>query len=52
MSSDDAQAITRAPISLPISIAASPVPPEAPSTASVSPDLSLARSFSACSVVP
>ena len=41
LSSDDAQAITRAPISLPISIAASPVPPEAPSTASVSPALSL-----------
>ena len=40
-SSDDAQAMTRAPISLPISMAARPVPPAAPSTASVSPACNL-----------
>ena len=35
--------MTRAPMTLPISTVASPVPPEAPSTASVSPGLSSAR---------
>ena len=40
-SSDDAHAITRAPISLPSSTAARPMPPDAPSTASVSPGLQL-----------
>jgi len=46
-SADDAQAITRAPISLPSSTAARPTPPAAPSTASVSPARNCARSFSA-----
>ncbi len=40
-SGDEAQAITRAPMILPISMAAKPVPPDAPSTASVSPAFSL-----------
>ena len=43
LSSVEAQAITRAPISRPSSTAASPTPPEAPSTASVSPGFSWAR---------
>ena len=46
-SADEAQAMTRAPINLPISIAARPTPPEAPSTASVSPALRPARFFKA-----
>src|SRR6185295_3811124 len=51
LSSDEAQAITRAPRILPISIAARPTPPAAPSTSSVSPACSAPRSQSACSEV-
>ena len=46
-SSEDAQAMTRAPSILPSSTAASPVPPEAPSTTRVSPALIWPRSRSA-----
>ena len=46
-SSVEATPITLAPISLPIWIAAMPVAPEAPSTASVSPAFSSPRCFSA-----
>ena len=44
--------MTRAPMRLPICTAESPTPPAAPSTSSVSPARSCARSRSACSVVP
>jgi len=44
--------MTRAPSALPISIAASPTPPAAPSTSSVSPAFSSPRSRSAWSEVP
>ena len=52
LSALDAQAITVAPIALPISIAASPTPPAAPSTSRVSPALSMPRSRNAWSEVP
>ena len=51
-SSLDAAAITRAPSALPISIAASPTPPAAPSTSMVSPSFSAARSTTAWCEVP
>jgi len=51
-SSFDAAAMTRAPITLPIWIAAVPTPPAAPRTSSVSPDFIAARSTSAWCVVP
>jgi hypothetical protein len=51
-SSLDAAAMTRAPSTLPIWIAAVPTPPAAPSTSSVSPALSWARSSRAWCVVP
>jgi hypothetical protein len=46
-SSVDAAAITRAPIALAIWMAEVPTPPAAPSTSTVSPALSCARSTSA-----
>ena len=49
---DDAAAMTRAPRTLPIWIAAVPTPPAAPRTSSVSPLLSWPRSTSAWWVVP
>ena len=48
----EAAAITRAPMALPISTAARPTPPEAPSTSRVSPGCRLARCLSACIEVP
>src|SRR5207302_473706 len=50
--SPEAQATTRAPSALPISIAARPTPPAAPSTSSVSPACSAPRSRNAWSEVP
>ena len=50
-SSDDTAATTRAPIALPISTAARPTPPAAPSTSNVSPAASAPRSTSAWMVV-
>src|SRR5512134_90131 len=44
--------MTRAPITVPSSTAASPTPPAAPSTSSVSLGLSWPRSFNACQAVP
>src|SRR6266850_95543 len=51
LSSLEAQAMTRAPSALPISIAASPTPPAAPRTRTVSPAFSAPRSRSAWSEV-
>ncbi len=50
--SEEAAAITRAPIALPSSTAEMPHAAAAPSTSSVSPACSLARSFRAWMVVP
>ena len=48
----EAAAMTRAPMALPISTAARPTPPEAPSTSRVSPGLSSPRCLRACMEVP
>ena len=47
-----AAAITRAPMALPISTAARPTPPDAPSTSRVSPGCRLPRCLRACMEVP